>query len=480
MRRQRRTKIVATLGPASSDEAMIEKLFLAGADVFRINMSHTPHDAMRAYVDAIRAVEAKHNRPIGILVDLQGPKLRLDKFEKGSADLKVGDLFILDSDKTPGDKTRVHLPHPEILAALEPGHRLLINDGKVRLIVTDANPKRAVTKVEVAGVVSDRKGVSLPDSTITVSALTVKDRSDLEAALGKGIDWIALSFIQRPEDVADAKKIARGRAAIMAKIEKPQAVKRLAEILEQSDSLMVARGDLGVELPLEEVPSVQKQMTRGSRRAGKPVVVATQMLESMINSPVPTRAEVSDVATAIFEGADAIMLSAESAAGNFPVEAVQTMSRIAEAVERDPNYLGIIKAQHQAPEATGADAIAAAAWQIAETLDLAAILCLTSSGATGLRVARERPKNPIIALSPSVSTARRLALVWGVHCVVTEDASDIDEMVDRSCRIAFREGFAKTGQRVIVVAGVPLGTPGATNMVRIAFVGSDSAEGSPD
>ncbi len=480
MRRQRRTKIVATLGPASSDEAMIEKLFLAGADVFRINMSHTSHDAMRAYVEMIRSVESKHSRPIGILVDLQGPKLRLDKFEKGSAELKVGDMFILDSDKTPGDKTRVHLPHPEILAALEVGHRLLINDGKVRLIVTDATPKRALTRVEVAGTVSDRKGVSLPDSTITVSALTVKDRSDLEAALETGIDWIALSFIQRPEDVADAKKIARGRAAIMAKIEKPQAVKRLSEILEQSDSLMVARGDLGVELPLEEVPGVQKQMTRGARRAGKPVVVATQMLESMINSPVPTRAEVSDVATAIFEGADAIMLSAESAAGNFPVEAVETMSRIAEAVERDPTYHSIIKAQHQAPEATGADAIASAAWQIAETLDLAAILCLTSSGATGLRVARERPKNPIIALSPSVHTARRLALVWGVHCVVTEDASDIDEMVDRACRISFREGFAKTGQRVIIVAGVPLGTPGATNMVRIAFVGAGSEEASPD
>lgn len=480
MRRQRRTKIVATLGPASSDEATIEKLFLAGADVFRINMSHTPHDSMRAYVKMIRSVEKKHSRPIGILVDLQGPKLRLDTFAKGSAELKVGDMFVLDADKTPGDGKRVHLPHPEVLAALEPGHRLLINDGKVKVTVVEASPNRVVTKVTVAGTVSDRKGVSLPDSTITVSALTVKDRSDLEAALETGIDWIALSFIQRPEDIADAKKIARGRAAIMAKIEKPQAVKRLSEILEQSDSLMVARGDLGVELPLEEVPGVQKQMTRASRRAGKPVVVATQMLESMINSPVPTRAEVSDVATAIFEGADAIMLSAESAAGNFPIEAVQTMSKIAEAVERDPTYHSIIKAQHQAPEATGADAIASAAWQIAETLDLAAILCLTSSGATALRVARERPKNPIIALSPSVATARRLALVWGVHCVVTEDATDLDEMVDRACRISFREGFAKTGQRVIIVAGVPLGTPGATNMVRIAFVGSDSGEASAD
>jgi pyruvate kinase len=474
MRRQRRTKIVATLGPASSDQAMIERLFLAGTDVFRINMSHTSHEAMRAYVAAIRAVENKHNRPIAILVDLQGPKLRLDTFANGGEMLPQGASFVLDSDKKPGDAARVHLPHPEILAALEPGHRLLVDDGKVRR-VTEASRDRVVTKVEVGGRVSDRKGVSLPDSTVPLAALTPKDRSDLEAALNTGVDWIGLSFIQRPEDVAEAKKLTRGRAAILAKIEKPQAVSRLAEIMEQADSLMVARGDLGVEMPLESVPGIQKQITHAARHAGRPVVVATQMLESMISSPVPTRAEVSDVATAIYDGADAVMLSAESAAGKYPVEAVETMNRIAEQVESDPAYRTALNAYHETPEATGADAIAAAARQIAETLDLAAILCLTSSGSTALRVARERPAPPIIALSPNLSSARRLALVWGVHCVVTEETTDIDSMVARACRIAFRESFAKPGQRVIVVAGVPLGTPGATNMVRIAFVGADDA-----
>jgi pyruvate kinase len=475
MRRQRRTKIVATLGPASSEQAMIERLFLAGADVFRINMSHTSHEAMRNYVAAIRAVEDKHNRPIGILVDLQGPKLRLDTFANGGEMLAQGATFTLDAVKKPGDATRVHLPHPEILAALEPGHRLLVDDGKVRLRVTEKSEDRIVTKVEVGGRVSDRKGVSLPDTTVPLAALTPKDRSDLDAALDTGVDWIALSFIQRPEDVAEAKKLTRGRAAILAKIEKPQAVSRLDEIMEQTDSLMVARGDLGVEMPLESVPGIQKQITHAARHAGRPVVVATQMLESMISSPVPTRAEVSDVATAIYDGADAVMLSAESAAGKYPVEAVETMNRIAEQVESDRAYRTAINAYHETPEATGADAIAAAARQIAETLDLAAILCLTSSGSTALRVARERPAPPIIALSPNLSSARRLAIVWGVHCVVTEDATEIDSMVARACRIAFRESFARPGQRVIVVAGVPLGTPGATNMVRIAFVGADDA-----
>jgi len=476
MRRLRRAKIVATLGPASSDAVMIARLFEAGADVFRINMSHTSHDRMRELVATIRGVERDYGRPIGILVDLQGPKLRLGTFAGGSAMVKKGDNFVFDANPAAGDGARVLLPHPEIFAAVEPGHTLLIDDGKVRLTVVAATPERIDARVEVGGKLSDRKGVSLPDSTIPFSALTEKDRSDLEAALEAGIDWVALSFIQRPEDIAEAKKITRGRASVMAKIEKPQAVSRLAEIIDAADALMVARGDLGVEMPLEKVPAVQKQMTRATRLAGKPVIVATQMLESMISAPVPTRAEVSDVATAIYEGADAVMLSAESAAGQFPVEAVATMNRIAEEVEHDPNYRAIVSAQRAEPEATGADAIADAARQIAETLDLSAIVCWTSSGSTGLRVARERPKSPIVALSPSDATARKLSLVWGVHSVVTEDAHDQDDMVERACRIAFKEGFAKAGQRVIIVAGVPLGTPGATNMLRITFVGSEAAE----
>ncbi len=474
MRRLRRTKILATLGPSSSDRVVIASLFRTGADVFRINMSHTSHERMRELVGAIRAVEFEYGRPIGILVDLQGPKLRVGKFATGPVMLTKGESFTLDADPAPGDASRVELPHPEIFSVIEPGHTLLLDDGKVRLTATEVEQQRIVTRVEVGGKLSDRKGVSLPDTTVPFSALAPKDRSDLEAALDTGIDWVALSFIQRPDDIAEAKKITRGSANVMAKIEKPQAVSRLGDILDLTDALMVARGDLGVELPLEQVPGLQKQMTRFSRRAGKPVVVATQMLESMIASPVPTRAEVSDVATAIFEGADAVMLSAESAAGQYPVEAVATMNRIAEEVENDPLYRGIIDAQRSEPEATGADAIAAAARQIAETLDLAAIICWTFSGSTALRVARERPQPPIVAISPNLATARRLSLVWGVHCIVAEDARDQDDMVERACRLAFRDGFAKAGQRVIIVAGVPLGTPGATNMLRIAFVGSEA------
>jgi pyruvate kinase len=476
MRRLRRTKIVATLGPSSSDEATIARLFEAGADVFRINMSHTTHDAMRKLHGAIRAVEKQFGRPIGILADLQGPKLRVGTFSSDFVMLKKGATFTLDDDKTPGDATRVYLPHPEILSALEPGHTLLLDDGKVKLVAIETSAKRAVTRVEVGGKLSARKGVSLPDTTIGSSALTEKDRTDLEACLEAGVDWVALSFIQRPDDIAEAKKITRGRAAVMAKIEKPQAVARLAEIMDFTDALMVARGDLGVEMPLEKVPGIQKQITRAARRAGKPVVVATQMLESMISNPVPTRAEVSDVATAIFEGADAVMLSAESAAGQYPAEAVATMNRIAEEVETDPIYPSIINAQRATPEPTGADAIADASRQIAETLGLPAIACWTASGSTALRVARERPNSAIVAISPIVATGRKLAVVWGVHCIVAEDARDLDDMVDRACRLAFREGFAKAGQRIIIVAGVPLGTPGATNMVRIAFVGSDAGE----
>ena len=452
---------------------MIARLFRAGADVFRINMSHTDHDLLRRLVATIRAVEAEVARPIGILADLQGPKLRLGTFAAGRVELHVGQSFTLDSDPTPGDETRVELPHPEIFAALERGHRLLLDDGKVRLRVVERSPKMAVTTVEVGTGLSNRKGVSVPDSVIAFTALTPKDRSDLEAALNAGVDWIALSFVQRPEDLAEVKKVAAGRAWVLAKIEKPQAVERLPAIIEQADALMVARGDLGVEIPLERVPGVQKQITRAARRAGKPVVVATQMLESMISAPSPTRAEVSDVATAVFEGADAIMLSAESASGAFPEEAVATMDSIAAEVERDPYYVQILRAQRTDPEATGADAISAAARQIAETLHLAAICSFTASGTTAMRAARERPQTPVIALSPVLATARRLSLVWGLHCVVGEDRATLDSMVDRACQVAYEEGFAKPGERIILTAGVPLGTPGATNMLRIAFISED-------
>ena len=471
MRRMRRVKILATLGPASQDPAVLAALFEAGTDVFRINMSHADHDAMRDRIRAIRALEVQFGRPIGILLDLQGPKLRVGRFVETGVDLVKDGRFTLDADPAPGDATRVHLPHPEILRALRPGHVMLIDDGKVKLRVVEATPERAVSVVEVAGRVSNRKGVSLPDTEIPVSAMTPKDRSDLDAALNEGVDWIAVSFVQRADDVAEVKTIVRGRALVMAKIEKPQAIARLDEILEMSDALMVARGDLGVEMPLEKVPGLQKRIVRMARRLGKPVVVATQMLESMIASPVPTRAEVSDVAQAVFEGADAVMLSAESASGQFPVEAVATMNRIAEEVERDPLYPGIIAAQRASPEPTGPDAIAHATRDVAETLDLKAVVAWTASGSTGLRIARERPVVPILALTPLRDTARRLCLAWGVHAVVTDDARNADDMTDRACLTAFEQGFAAAGERIIVVAGVPFGSPGATNTIRIAFVG---------
>lgn len=477
MRRSRKVKILATLGPASSDETMIRKLFEAGADVFRINMSHTDHDLMRTLVGRIRAVEKAVGRPIGILADLQGPKLRVGKFAAGKVELQPGQTFTLDDNPEPGTSERVQLPHPEILRSVAAGDRLLIDDGRLELKAVKVDGKSIVATVVAGTKISDKKGVSLPDTELPVGALTEKDRRDLDAVLATGVDWIALSFIQRPEDLAEARKIARGRASLMSKIEKPQAVARLPEIIELSDAIMVARGDLGVEMPLEAVPGIQKQITRAARRAGKPVVVATQMLESMIAAPVPTRAEVSDVSIAVFEGADAIMLSAESAAGEYPVEAVGMMNKIAERVEQDPVYPGIINAQRTEPEATGADAISAAARQIAETLKLSAIITYTGSGTTGLRAARERPQVPIIALSPILETARRLSLLWGTHCVVTEDAVDLDDMVDRACRIAFDEGFGRAGDRVIVTAGVPLGTPGATNMLRIAYIGTDGLGG---
>jgi pyruvate kinase len=475
MKRMRRTKIVATLGPASDSPEMVRRLHEAGADTFRLNMSHLPREGLRDKVAMLRAIEEQVRRPIPILVDLQGPKLRVGAFQDGGAMLSQGDTFTLDSSDLPGDGARVQMPHPEILAALEPGHALLIDDGKMRLRVKDVSKGKALAEVEVGGRISNRKGVSLPDTLLPITAMTDKDRSDLEAALHVGVEWIALSFVQRADDLADVRKVARGRALVLAKIEKPQAITHIDDIMEASDAIMVARGDLGVEMPLEQVPGLQKRLTRLARRQGKPVIVATQMLESMITSPVPTRAEVSDVATAVFEGADAVMLSAESASGQFPIESVSTMSRIAEEVERDALYRTILNAQRNEPEATGSDAIALGAHQIAETLGLKAIAAWTFSGSTAMRLARERPNATVLALTPNRETARRLGLVWGVHPIVTRDAFDIDDMSARAAKFAVREGFAKVHDRVIVVAGMPFGTPGATNLVRIAFVTQEHA-----
>jgi pyruvate kinase len=470
MRRQRSAKIVATLGPSSSSPEMIETLFRAGVDVFRLNFSHGKQDEHRARFDAIRAVEKKLGRPVGVMADLQGPKLRVGTFADGKVKLAEGKRFRLDLAKTPGDARRASLPHPEIFAALGPGTELLLDDGNIRLKVESCGKDFAETVVAVGGELSDRKGVNVPNAVLPLSSLTAKDRADLAFALELGADWIALSFVQRPDDVAEARKLVNGRAGILVKLEKPAAIGRLGEILELSDSAMVARGDLGVEMPPEDVPPVQRQIIHACRQMGKPVVVATQMLESMVRAPVPTRAEASDVATAVYEGADAVMLSAETAAGTYPVEAVTMMDRIIRRVQADPQYFASLKGDAGTPEHTTSDAISHAARDVAETVGAAAIVSYTTSGATAVRAARERPQVPVLALTSKIETARRLAIVWGLHCVHSRDVHNFNDMVQRATSVANKEGFAASGDRVVITAGVPFGTPGATNVLRIAWV----------
>ena len=470
MRRHRKAKIVATLGPASATPEAIRALFEAGADVFRLNFSHGAHDDHRERFEYIRQIEFESGRPIGVMMDLQGPKLRVGKLSNGSTELKTGKRFRLDMTATPGDAERVSLPHPEIFKALTPGIDLLLDDGKLRLRIESCGEDFAETTIVTGGRLSDRKGVNVPGAVLPISALTEKDRLDLQYGLDLGADWVALSFVQRPEDVAEARRLIAGRAAVLVKLEKPAAIERLEELIELADAVMVARGDLGVEMPPEDVPALQKRIIAACREAGKPVVVATQMLDSMVHAPAPTRAEASDVATAVYDGADAVMLSAETASGEYPLEAVSMMNRIIRRVEQDPYYARIINAQNPEPEATAADAISAAAAQVAHTLSAAAIVTYTTSGSTTLRAARERPDVPVLCLTERIETARRLALCWGTHCVQTKDVSSFSEMVEKACAIAREQGIAEKGQRLVVTAGVPFGTPGSTNVLRIAWV----------
>ncbi|WP_298435865.1 pyruvate kinase [uncultured Jannaschia sp.] len=468
MRRHRNVKIVATLGPASDDYDTIRSLFEAGADVFRLNMSHGGHDDIRARHNTIRDIERDTGRPICILADLQGPKLRCGVFEGDSAEIEEGQKFRFDLDETPGDATRVRLPHKEIFAALEPGSTLLVNDGKLRLRVEACGDDYADCVVVTGGTISNRKGVNVPDVVLPLAALSEKDRKDLEFVCELGVDWLALSFVQRPEDVDEARALARGRASILSKIEKPAAVEAFESILAVSDGIMVARGDLGVELPVQAVPPIQKRLIRKCRAAAKPVIVATQMLESMIESPMPTRAEVSDVAQAIYEGTDAVMLSAESAAGQYPLQAVQTMNAVAEEVESDPTFREIIEASRSSHLTTTADGIVAAAREIAETTDVKAICVFSHSGSTALKVSRERPRVPIIGLTPIRETARRLVLSWGVHSVETQEVERFKFAVVSAVRAAKASGFAEDGDQVVVTAGIPFNVPGSTNILRVA------------
>ena len=475
--RSRKVRVLATLGPASNSSAMIEALYRAGADAFRVNMSHGDQAGKIAVIQAIRAMEKKFGRPTTILADLQGPKLRVGTFAGGRTELVKGERFIFDRDATAGDDARVELPHREIYEGMQTGARLLLDDGKLVLRVTDHDADHIGATVEVGGTLSNNKGLNVPDVVVPMAALTEKDRSDLAFALEQGVDWVALSFVQRPEDLMEARRLIGGKAALLAKIEKPAAIDRLEEIVEQCDGVMVARGDLGVELPPQMVPPLQKRIVEVSRRMGRPVVVATQMLESMIKSPSPTRAEVSDVATAIYDGADAIMLSAESAAGDYPIEAVAMMNAIGDAVERDPMHGDRIHFTVTRPDPTTADALAEAAKNIAATVGVAAIICYTSSGSTARRIARERPSVPTLVLTPSMATARRLGLLWGAHAVHTRDVESFEEMVAKAKRMALRHGIAKAGDRVIVLAGVPFRTPGSTNVLHVVRIVGDELKG---
>jgi len=478
--RARKVRILATLGPASDSPEMIRGLAEAGADAFRINMSHGDHADHRRRIETIRKVEAELGRPATILADLQGPKLRVGRFRGGKAALEAGAPFVFDRSDRLGDSTRAQLPHREIFEAVKPGARLLVDDGKLVFRIKTVGDERIEAVVEVGGTISDNKGLNLPDVVLPLAALTAKDRADLDFALDQQVDWIALSFVQRPEDVAEARRLIGGKAALLAKIEKPAAIDRLDDILELADAVMVARGVLGVELPPEAVPPLQKKIVEAARRLGRPVVVATQMLESMIANPSPTRAEVSDVATAVYDGADAIMLSAESAAGRYPRESVAMMDRIAIEAENDPSYFARVHFTETLPDATTNDAIAKAAADMVMTVGAAAIVCFTSSGSTARRVARERPSVPLLVLTPSLRTARRLGLLWGAHAVRTRDVHSFEEMLGKSKRMALRHGLAAEGDRVIVTAGVPFGTPGSTNVVHVARLMGDELNSGQD
>lgn len=464
MIRARRARIVATIGPASRAPEQVRELAAAGADVFRVNFSHGTHEDHARSIEAVREAEAALDRPLAVLADLQGPKLRLGQFKDGRIELRTGQAFRIDLSRDPGDETRIGVPHPEVFAALREGALILLDDGKVRLRVTGHGPDFAETVVEAGDKLSNHKGLNLPGNAIPIPALTDKDRKDLAFALNQGVDWVALSFVQRAADMAELRQLVRGRAGVLAKIEKPAALEVLDEILDLSEAVMVARGDLGVELNPEDVPVVQKELIRAARDRGIPIIVATQMLESMISAPSPTRAEASDVAGAVYEGADALMLSAETAAGQYPFEAVSIMDRIIARVEKDPRWPELMAAEHAVGDA---DALVAAATQAAEIAHTACVAAFTATGQTALRVSRERPLTPTLALTPNLATARRLALAWGVEPRIVPDIRDPEDMPKLAGEMALKTGLAHPGDRVMILAGVPMGSPGAANLLRL-------------
>ncbi|MGA6106419.1 pyruvate kinase [Pseudomonas solani] len=467
MTADKKVKILATLGPAIKGVDDIRQLVEAGVNLFRLNFSHGEHADHAQRYQWVREVERQLSRPIGILMDLQGPKLRVGRFAEGKVHLERGQALRLDLDATPGDATRVNLPHPEIIKALQPGMNLLLDDGRLRLQVTAKHADAIDTQVIAGGELSDRKGVNVPEAVLQLSPLTPKDRRDLDFGLELGVDWVALSFVQRPEDIVEARGLIQGRAALMAKIEKPSAVQHLEEIARLCDAIMVARGDLGVEVPAENVPRIQKDIIRTCRQLGRPVVVATQMLESMRFSPAPTRAEVTDVANAVAEGTDAVMLSAETASGDYPLETVQMMSKIIRQVEQGPDFQSQLDVSRPQAEATASDAISCAIRRISSILPVAALVNYTESGSSSLRASRERPKAPILSLTPSLETARRLTVAWGIYSVVNQRLDKVEDVTGTALEIARAQGMARSGDTLVITAGVPLGQPGTTNMLRI-------------
>ncbi|MFN4040083.1 MAG: pyruvate kinase [Brevundimonas sp.] len=468
MNRARRARIVATLGPASRAPGTVKALAQAGVDVFRLNFSHGSHEDHAAALKAVRGAEMALQRPLGVLADLQGPKLRLGRFADVEISVKPGHTMRLDLDPMPGNEARVQMPHPEIFKALRTGMLLLIDDGRVRLRVGERADTWADVTVESGSKLSDRKGVAVPEAVVPVSALTPKDREDLAFALRLGVDWVALSFVQKAEDMAELKRLVGGQAACLAKIEKPQALTDLEAILDYCDGVMVARGDLGVELDPEEVPVAQKQILRAARQRGVPAIVATQMLESMTSSPAPTRAEASDVANAVYEGADALMLSAETASGAYPLEAVGIMNRIMERVERDPLWPGLMDADHAGMDIHDVDALVAAARKAAEAQSTACMVVFTTLGGTARRMSRERPLQPVLALTPKAETARRLSLVWGLEPRLGKEPTSLEDVTEDAVQSAMKYGLAEPGQRILILAGTPFGAPGAANLLRLA------------
>ncbi len=466
----RKVKIIATLGPASNNSQTIQSLVKAGVNVFRVNMSHGEHDQHKKSIDLIREAEKKLEQPIAILADLQGPKLRIARFKEGQVFLEKGQEFVLDLEPKPGNSNRVTFPHPEIFPHILSGMTVLLNDGNIRLKVTLANHSEIQTEVLEGGTLSDNKGVNLPDTELPIPALTKKDKKDIDFLIGTSVDYVGLSFVQRPEDVLDLKRILGGRKAVLSKIEKPQAIDNLEEIIDLSDGIMVARGDLGVEMSPEKVPPIQKKIIRLSKKKGKPVVVATQMLESMIERSTPTRAEATDVATAVYDGADAVMLSAESAVGKYPVESVEMMAKIISAVEKDGQYIDNLKRLAEKADDDVSDSITAAARQLSETLEAAAIVTYTATGLTALRVSHKKPQAPILAMTNKVETSRKLCLSWGVIPNLVDDLKSLDEMIEKAIERSKEAGLVKKGDKIVMTCGIPFGNPGTTNVINVELI----------